>query len=360
MIYLDYAATSPTLKTALFAFQRTSRFFWGNPNSSHSFGQSAEKMLYSQREIVADCLHCDPEQVIFTTSATESINLALHEAIQDCYIYISDVEHQSVVTAYQEIGSYCFPFSENKFCCHIHTNNETGQVYNLKKEFAGASHSFSDCTAAMGKSKLNFKKSGLDYLCGSGHKFGAPVGVGVLIAKEPSHITSNYHFATPSVPLAAAFAQALYFRTQHLQEFYEMAESLHDRLITGILNELPDAQLNGKLSYGSNGTQSPYIANLSFPGIENHALVLRLASDGVMVSSGAACSSGDPHPSRVLINSGYSEDRASSAIRFSFDYSLSEPNETSKFYGRNEALDCAKIDEVVKLVAKNVKELRGH
>jgi cysteine desulfurase len=359
MIYLDYAATSPTLKTALFAFQRTSRFFWGNPNSSHSFGQSAEKMLFSQREIVADCLHCEPEQVIFTTSATESINLTMHEAIHDGYIHISDVEHQSVVTVYQDVGAYGFPFSESKFCCHIHTNNETGRVYNLKQALSCADRSFSDCTAAMGKSELNFKKSGLDYICGGGHKFGAPVGVGVLIAKEPSRITSSYHFATPSVPLAAAFAQALHFRTQHLREFSELAEDLHDRLITGILNELPDAQLNGKLSRGSNGTQSPYIANLSFPGVENHALVLRLAADGVMVSSGAACSSGNPQPSRVLINSGYSADRAASAIRFSFDFTLSEPNETSPAYGRSEASDRAKIDEAVKLVAKNVKELRN-
>ncbi|MFQ8838214.1 MAG: hypothetical protein ACLR8L_10155 [Oscillospiraceae bacterium] len=78
-----------------------------------------------------------------------------------------------------------------------------------------------------------------------------------------------------------------------------------------------------------------------------------------MVSSGAACSSGDPQPSRVLINSGYSADRAASSIRFSFDFTLSEPNETSPAYGRSEASDRAKIDEAVKLVAKNVKELRN-
>lgn len=359
MIYLDYAATSPALKTALFAFQRTCRYFWGNPNSSHSFGQSAEKMLFSQREIVADCLHCEPEQVIFTTSATESISIALHALACVNELYISDVEHQSVISAYQFAQSMIQPFADGDAVCHIHTNNETGQVYNLKKELAGASHSFSDCTAAMGKTELNFKKSGLDYICGGGHKFGAPVGVGVLIAKEPIMIAAISHRATPSVPLAAAFAQALHFRTQHLREFAEMAEALRDRLITGILNELPDAQLNGKLSRGSNGTQSPYIANVSFPSVENHALVLRLAADGVMVSSGAACSSGDPQPSRVLISSGYSEERAASAIRFSFDYSLSEPNETSSAYGRSEATDLAKIDEAVKLVAKNVKELRS-
>lgn len=358
MIYLDYAATSPALKTALFAFQRTSRYFWGNPNSSHSFGQSAEKMLFSQREIVADCLHCEPEQVIFTTSATESISIALHALACVNGLYISDVEHQSVISSYQFAQSMIQPFADGDAVCHIHTNNETGQVYDLKKELVGADHTFSDCTAAMGKMPLNFRKSGLDYICGSGHKFGAPVGIGVLIARNPDGILSQRHFGTPSVPLAAAFAQALYFRTQHLREFAEMAEVLHDRLIAGILNELPDAQLNGELSHGSSGTQSPYIANVSFPGVENHALVLRLAADGVMVSSGAACSSGDPQPSRVLISSGYSEERAASAIRFSFDYSLSEPNETSSAYGRSEATDLAKIDEAVKLVVKNVKELR--
>ena len=359
MIYLDHAATSPALQCAKVAFNAISATIWGNPNSLHSFGQDARKMLESSRETVARCLGCEPEQVFFVSSATEACRIAITRMTEACKkIHVTKVEH-AAVTSMTDRKVYSDRRNGNRGFVHIHTNNETGEIYDLRSSFSWYDLTFSDCTAAMGKQKINFRESGINFICGSGHKIGAPVGIGVLIAKNPADITERFHFGTPSVPLAAAFASALEFRTKEIDLFAGVTEFLHDRLIDGIMNEIPDAQFNGCPCFGHQMEQSPYIANISFPGIENHALVLRLAADGLMVSSGAACSSGDNEPSRVLLASGYSEERARSAIRFSFDYKLDfDANDMGNNYGLNLERDARIIDEAVKIVAQNVREMK--
>ena len=359
MIYLDHAATSPTLQCAKVAFNAVSATIWGNPNSLHSFGQDARKMLESSRETVARCLGCEPEQVFFVSSATEACRIAITRMTEACKkIRVTKVEH-AAVTSMTDRKVYSDLRNGNRGFVHIHTNNETGEIYDLRSAFSGYDLTLSDCTAAMGKQKINFRESGINFICGSGHKIGAPVGIGVLLAKTPADITERFHFGTPSVPLASAFASALEFRTKEIDLFAGVTEFLHDRLIDGIMNEIPDAQLNGCPCFGHRMEQSPYITNVSFPGIENHALVLRLAADGLMVSSGAACSSGNNEPSRVLLASGYSEERARSAIRFSFDYKLDfDANDMGNNYGLNLERDARIIDEAVKIVAQNVREMK--
>lgn len=360
MIYLDHAATSPPLKGALGTFVGAQVPVWGNPNSIHSFGQATRKAFEASREGVAQCLGCEPDQVFFVSSATEACRIALTIMNDKCRsISVSSAEHAAVTS----ITDRTVPISRigNKLrgVSHIHTNNETGEIYDLKSAFAGYDIKFSDCTAAMGKQEINFRESGIDFICGAGHKFGTPIGIGVLIARNPDEVTENFHFATPSAPLAAAFVDALKFRTNHIDLFAGAAGLLQDRLIDGIMNEIPDAQLNGQKYIGHKNVQSPYIASISFPGIENHALVLRLAADGLMVSAGAACSSGDNTPSRVLLASGYSEERARSAIRFSFDYKLApHANDMEYNYGLSLERDIKIIDEAVKIVARNVREMR--
>lgn len=359
MIYLDHAATSPLLQCARISFNAASAAVWGNPNSVHSFGQNARKAIEASRETVAWCLGCEPGQVFFVSSATEACRIVLTAMDDVCRVFrVSGVEH-SAVSSIAECILRGWKSSNSNGRVQIFTNNETGTIYDLNAAFEGYDIKFSDCTAAIGKQKINFRNSGIDFICGSGHKIGAPVGIGVLIAKEPAYITDRFHFGTPSAPLAAAFASALEFRTKEMDLFAGATEFLHDRLVDGIMNEIPDAQLNGWQCFGHQLEQSPYIANISFPGIENHALVLRLSADELMVSSGAACSSGDNAPSRVLLASGYSEERARSAIRFSFDYKLDlNANDMGYNYGLNLERDIKIIDDAVKIVARNVRELK--
>lgn len=359
MIYLDHAATSPMLQCARTAFNAASTAAWGNPNSIHSFGQSARKAIEASRETVARCLCCEPDQVFFVPSATDACRIAITRMTEACKkIYVTGAEH-AAVTSITDREVYPDHRNDNRGFVHIHTNNETGEIYDLKGAFAGYDITFSDCTAAMGKQEINFRDSGINFICGAGHKIGAPIGIGVLIAKNPEVIMENFHFGTPSAPLAAAFASALEFRINLTDLFAGATGLLHDRLIDVIMNEIPDAQLNGFEYIGHEEKQSPYIANISFPGIENHALVLRLSADGLMVSSGAACSSGNNEPSRVLMASGYSEERARSAIRFSFDYKLDpSANDMEYNYGLNLERDVKIIDDAVKIVARNVREMR--
>lgn len=361
LIYLDYAATSPVLSSSMREFARVCRGEVGNPNSIHASGTRNNAFLQEQKKTVAACLNCEPEQVIFTSSATESCRLAALRLLNDDReVFCSSYEHDAVYKRLPDYGKICSKSRKKEAAlAHIHTCNETGFIYDLKNTGAWNVR-FSDCTAAMGKYPLNFKSDGIDYIAGGGHKFGAPVGVGVLIAQDPESIYELEHFATPSAALAAAFSQALWFRTQHLAEFAEMAGRLHDRLIDGIMNEIPDAELNGGVYEGNKSSQSPYIANISFPGVENTALVLRLSSENVMVSGGAACSSGDNKPSRVLLAAGYPEERARSAVRFSFDYTLRLPmDEYQPRFGAEQEQDFAKIDEAVKITAQCVKELKN-
>lgn len=360
MIYLDHAATSPPLKGAMGTFMGAQVPVWGNPNSIHSFGQATRKAFEASREGVALCLGCEPDQVFFVSSATEACRIALTIMNDKCsFVTASFVEHLAVTSITDHMIPICRIDNKLHGAAHICTNNETGRIYDLSKDFVGCDIKFSDYTAAMGKQEINFRESGIDFICGSGHKFGTPIGIGVLIARNPDDVTENFHFGTPSAPLAAAFVDALEFRTNHLDWFAKATGVLHDRLIDGIMNEIPDAQLNGCEYLGHENVQSPYIANISFPGIENHALVLRLSADGLMVSAGAACSSGDNAPSRVLLASGYSEERARSAIRFSFDYKLARyVNDMEYNYGLNLERDIKIIDEAVKIVAQNVREMR--
>lgn len=361
LIYLDYAATSPVLSSSMREFARVCRGEVGNPNSIHASGTRNNAFLQEQKKTVAACINCEPEQVIFTSSATESCRLATLRLLNDYWeAFCSSYEHDAVykrLPDYSEIHSKAR--RKESALAQIHTCNETGFIY-YPVNTGAWNVRFSDCTAAMGKYPLNFKSDGIDYLAGGGHKFGAPVGVGVLIAKDPESIYELEHFATPSVALAAAFSQAFWFRTQHLSEFAEMAGRLHDRLIDGMMNEIPDAKLNGSVYEGNESSQSPYIANISFPGVENTALVLRLSSMNVMASGGAACSSGDNKPSRVLLAAGYPEERARSAVRFSFDYTLRLPmDEYQPRFGAEQEQDFAKIDEAVKITAQCVKELKN-
>lgn len=362
LIYLDYAANTPVLQTSLRVFNSRCLNYTGNPNSIHASGTRVNEDLESHKKIVASCLNCDPEQVIFTSSATESCRLAVRRLLTSDYrdVLCSSYEHDAVYKRLPDYGKICSKSRKKEAAlAHIHTCNETGFIYDLKNT-GSWNVQFSDCTAAMGKYPLNYKSDEIEYIAGGGHKFGAPVGVGVLIAKDPEAVYELEHFATPSAALAAAFSQALWFRTQHLAEFAEMAGHLHDRLIDGIMNEIPDAELNGSVYEGNEASQSPYIANISFPGVENTALVLRLSSENVMVSGGAACSSGDNKPSRVLLAAGYPEERARSAVRFSFDYTLRLPmDEYQPRFGAEQEQDFAKIDEAVKKTAKCVKELRN-
>lgn len=364
MIYLDHAATSPPLATAMRAFCASAQSFSGNPNSVHELGRQANRQLEEAKNLVAYCLSCEPDQVIFTSSATQACALAIHALfVSHIEVGISGKDHAAT---YYFLGQdlafnddLISPRSVPKAVSHIHTSNETGAVWDLSPIRRRYKTIFSDCTAAMGKSPICFKTSPAALIAGGGHKFGAPVGVGVLIAKDPEKVRRIYHPATPSVPLAAAFAQALYFRTQHLEELGACAVILHDRFISGIMNEMPDAQLNGKFVIGNEQTQSPYIANISFPSIENHALALRLSADGLMASSGAACESGNNEPSRVLLEEGYSINRARSAVRFSFDYKLDlTADELQPNFGIDITRDIAIVDEAVKIVARNVKEMR--
>ena len=161
MIYLDHAATSPLLQCAKVAFNAASTAVWGNPNSLHSFGQSARNALEASREAVAQCLKCNSDQVFFVSSATEACRIAIEIMLGKCReVTASLVEHSAVSSITDHILISRIS-NELRGFAHICTNNETGEIYDLRSIFSGYDLTFSDCTAAMGKQKINFRESGI-------------------------------------------------------------------------------------------------------------------------------------------------------------------------------------------------------
>ena len=161
MIYLDHAATSPPLQCAKVAFNAASTAVWGNPNSLHSFGQSSRNARGSHREVVVLGLNGNADLVVGVSAATEACRIALTAMDEACRVFrVSGVEH-SAVSSIAERVLYGRRNSKLNGRTFVHTNNETGEIYDLRSAFSGYDLTFSDCTAAMGKQKINFRESGI-------------------------------------------------------------------------------------------------------------------------------------------------------------------------------------------------------
>ena len=202
-----------------------------------------------------------------------------------------------------------------------------------------------DATAAVGHIIVNFRALGADYMAFGGHKFGAPKGIGALIVRQGCPITPLLHGGaqergerggTVSVPLVCAMAAALEWHTAHMEENITHLIDLRDRLLHRLTESGVEYWVNG----GKN--VAAHILSLTFPGVYGASLAAALSYNGVMVSTGSACSSGENRASENLIVSGLTKEEALSTVRFSFDWQ-NMPSEA---------------DEAAKIIAQLIPTLR--
>lgn len=361
-VYLDHAATTPVDPAVLDAMRPYFSEKFGNPMSLHSFGQEAREAVEKARKQVANFLHCKNNEVIFTSGATESNNLAIKGVVLALrsrasksapHIITSSFEHHCVLET-------CKSLEENKLAeatylpvykdgivkvadikkairpntvlvSIMYVNNEIGTVqpiaeigkiikkYNSQLPASNSHVLFhTDATQAINYFNCDVKKLNIDLLSLSGHKIYGPKGVGALYIKKGTLIKRmqdggeqefNLRAGTHNVPeivgLAAAIQQV---KGQRLK--VKGLESLRDYLIKKVLKEISDSYLNGSLKFRSSNN-----ANFRFDNVEGESVVLALDQAGIAASTGSACSSGTLEPSHVLMALGLKHVQAHGSLR---------------------------------------------
>ncbi|MGB5105988.1 MAG: cysteine desulfurase family protein [Candidatus Zixiibacteriota bacterium] len=350
-IYFDHNSTTPLDPRVLEAMMPYLSSTYGNASSVHSIGQFARAGLEQSREKLAALLGCRPDELYFTSGATESDNIAI-KGVADAlahkgrHIITTKTEHQAVLEPckFLEKHDYEVTYLDVDGLGHVDTeqlraairpdtilvsviyvNNETGTLQNIGA-LAQIAHEknvyfHTDAVQAIGKMKVDLHTLGVEMGSGTAHKFYGPKGVGFLFAKVGTRFSPHIHggahergkrAGTENVPGVVGMARALELSMAELESNSAHVAKLADRLTSGILETIPESRLHGDPKNGIQGTMF-----FTFPGADGEAIILSLDMAGIAVSSGSACTSGATEPSHVLLAMGVSAQEASSAIRFS-------------------------------------------
>lgn len=384
LIYLDNNSTTPIDNRVLEAMMPFLTTEFANANSTHHFGLKAYEAVKDSRKKVAQLIGAEPTEIIFTSCATEAINLAIKGVAissrnKGNHIITIQTEHQAVldVCKYLESQGYEVTYipvksdglldleklesqirNDTILVITMLVNNETGVILPVK-EIAEITHKkgalfMSDCTQAVGKIPIDVDNLGIDLLCLSGHKLNAPKGIGSLYVRQRFNRVkiepllqgggheSGLRSGTLNVPGIAALGKACELARIEMAKNASAIKILRDHLEFELL------KIKGSSVNGCSKNRLYNTTNILFEGIDSEALILGLSSpkEGepeIAVSNGSACTSKNIHPSHVLLALGLSETQAFSSIRFSL--------------GKHNTID--EIDITVTLVNKVIQELRS-
>lgn len=358
--YLDHAASTPLLPEAEEAWVAASRRV-GNPSSLHGAGRSARRLVEESRESIAADLGVRASEVIFTAGGTESDNLAIKGLAwaggSRKRILCSRIEHHAVLDPVLWMGEHGYDIGwipvdrhgrvvvdallellsdDVAVCTVMWANNEVGTVQPIplvaEACLAAGVPLHSDAVQALGQIPLDAGLPGLSAVTLSGHKIGAPMGVGALILARDVAIVPVLHgggqerevrSGTVDAPSVAAFAVAVRSAVADQESTSAHLLRLRTRLVEGISTALPETQLNGDPGMGLDA-RLPGNVHLSFPGCEGDALLMLLDAAGVECSTGSACTSGVPEPSHVLLAMGSDPSLARGSLRFSLGRSSTD------------------------------------
>ncbi len=344
-IYLDYNASAP-VRPEVAAVVSAVLECGGNPSSVHQWGRRARQTVEHARAHVAALVGADPASVIFTGGGTEANNMAIFGAPAG-RILISAIEHDSVreTASASPVAREIIPVDISgavnvgaleellkaqtgpALVAVMLANNETGaiQPFRAVADIARAHGATVHCDAvqAAGKIAVDMVDLGADTLSLSAHKIGGPQGVGALIARPGLDLEPMMHggrqergrrSGTENVAGIAGFGEAARLARRGLDD-YAGLEVLRDRLESRVTDRAPDARV-----HGAGGPRLPNTSCLSMPGVASETQVMAFDLEGVMISAGAACSSGKVHASDVLTAMGTPPAEAASAIRVSLGW----------------------------------------
>ena len=365
MVYLDHAATTPMLPQAAQTMAALLTEV-GNASSLHGAGRRARRIVEESRETVAASLGARPSEVVFTSGGTESDNLAVkglywarraqddrrrrilistveHHAVLDSALWLA--EHEGAQVELLEVdrsgrvsvdalaAAIAADPESVALVSVMWANNEVGTVQPVAA-LAEVAHTHgiplhTDAVQAVGQLPVDFAASGADAMTVTGHKFGGPVGAGLLLLGRDVDVTPVLHgggqerdvrSGTLDAPAVAALAVATELAVKEQPERAARLRLLRDDLVTRLCAAVPDALLNGDATLSPEG-RLPGNAHFSFPGCEGDALLLLLDAREIECSTGSACSAGVARPSHVLLAMGHDEARVRGSLRFTLGHS---------------------------------------
>ena len=363
-IFLDHASTAPLRESARAALLSALSEI-GNPSSVHSHGQHTREILESARDAVANAVGCNRSEVIFTSGGTESNNAAIkgmwwqvskaepirniiisapteHHALLDPIHWLVENEGAELIELPVSSNGMVDLDALEQILENQHArialislmwlNNETGVITDINRvgelglRYGIATHS--DAVAALGHIPIDFSASGLTAMTLSGHKVGAPIGVGALVVARSAKPASLLHgggqerglrSGTMNYPLAASFGAALVEAVAEMPERQARLEKLRDQLEQEISKKFPAVQVTA-----SGAHRAAHNAHLIFPGANSDNLIFLLDTKGISVSAGSACQAGVLGPSHVLLGMGFDEKSASSCLRITLGHDTAE------------------------------------
>lgn len=375
-IYLDYNSTTPVDPAVLAAMLPFLTENFGNASSIHSAGQRARGAVDAARQSVATLLGAKPSEIVFTCGGTESDNLAIFGIVNPCdqprkHVVTTAIEHHAVLNAAQALEKQAVdvtyvPVSkegivdpedvreairpETVLISVMLANNELGTIQPIAEiaQIAAEEDIYFHCDAVQGAGKIpiDVETLGVDLLSISGHKLYAPKGVGALYVRTGTELGPLFYGGhherdrrpgTENVPGIVALGKAAELAIENLDSDATRLSQLRDQFENALL-ALPGVRRNG-----SARERVPNTSNLSFESAPGEALIIALDLQGVMCSSGAACSSGAIEPSHVLAAIGLSPEQARSSLRFS----LGRPTTDHE------------IDEAIRIIPQAVERLRA-
>ena len=350
-VYADNAATTAMSRTAIDAMLPYLDNIYGNPSSLHSVGQRAKEALDAARETVAQCLGCEPREIIFTSGGSEADNQAIISAARNGarkgkkHLISTKFEHHAVLHTLDKLCKEGFDVTlldvhengvvrvedvaaaireDTALVSVMFANNEIGTIQPIQaigalcRERGIPFHT--DAVQAIGHVPVNVQEMNIDLLSCSAHKFHGPRGVGFLYARRGIPLTNiieggaqerGKRGGTENTPAIAGMAAALREAVDHMAENTEKVTRLREALIAG-LSTIEHARLNGDRAQRVPGT-----VNFCFEGIEGESLLLLLDRKGIAASSGSACTSGSLDPSHVLLAIGLPHEVAHGSLRLS-------------------------------------------
>lgn len=339
MIYLDWSSTTPICAAARRVIAAHVDD-WGNPSSSYEFGRRSRVLIEDARERIAKCINAKPNEIYFTGGGSEANTWALHGRRS----LASRIEHHSVDTyfgVYTEKDGTLNPEYANSVMNHYayrlgqpidilscaYVNNEIGTIQPIK-ELAKIAHNnhalfHTDAVQAVGHIPVDVKDLGCDMLSASGHKFGAPKGIGFLYVKDGVGINpliyggkqeQGKRGGTENIIGIVSMAAALEDAVEHMEERNQHIKTLRDGMLDKLLR-IEGSHLNGSL-------ENRVVSNINicFDRVPGARLVTLCDMYGICISSGSACNEGTAEPSHVLKAIGLTNEEALNSVRITVGY----------------------------------------